>query len=156
MTETRTEKDRMAGAPSDELPAIERILELDADPERVWRAISDADELSRWFPQRAEWDLRPGGAGVFFWEGHGDFAIRVAAVDQPRYLAWRWGMEVGSDHATEESPTLVEWWLDPREGGGTTLRMRETGFRFPKHRAGNEEGWTEELGELVQLLAEEL
>lgn len=146
-------EERGADGPSADLPAIERTLELDARPERVWRAISDADELSRWFPQRADWDLRPGGEGVFFWEGHGDSSIRVEAVDPPRYLAWRWGLEAESDPEAEESPTLVEWWLDPREDGGTTLRMRETGFRFPKHRAGNEEGWTEELGELHAFLA---
>jgi len=134
------------------LPAIERTLPLSAAPERVWRAITDPAELSRWFPQRAEWDLRPGGEGVFFWEGHGNFPIRVEAVDPPRYLAWRWGREADEDPEVAESATLVEWWLDPRDNGGTTLRLRESGFRFGPHRAGNEEGWTEELGELVKLL----
>ncbi|MCV0403196.1 MAG: SRPBCC domain-containing protein [Chloroflexi bacterium] len=40
----------MSDATTTELPAIERTLELDASPERVWRAISDPDELARWFP----------------------------------------------------------------------------------------------------------
>ena len=42
--------------------AIERTLELAAPRARVWRAISDPDELSRWFPQHAAWELRPAGA----------------------------------------------------------------------------------------------
>jgi uncharacterized protein YndB with AHSA1/START domain len=134
------------------LPAIERSLELSAPPERVWRAISEPEELARWFPQRAEWDLRPGGEGSFFWEGHGSFPVRVEAVDPPRYLAWRWGREAEEDPGTAESATLVEWWLDARRDGGTTLRLRESGFRFDTHRTGNEEGWTEELGELVEML----
>lgn len=137
------------------LPAIERTLELNAPPQRVWRAITDPDELARWFPQRATWDLRPGGSGVFSWEGHGDFPIRVEAVDPPGYLAWRWGLEVETDPDTSESATLVEWWLEPRDDGGTTLRMRESGFRFEAHRTENETGWTEELGELVTLLEHE-
>ena len=134
------------------LPAIERTLELAAPPERVWRAISDADELARWFPERAEWDLRPGGSGEFFWEGHGAFPVRVEAVDPPRYLAWRWGIEAEVALDADEEPTLVEWWLDPRDDGGTTLRMRESGFRTPTHRDGNDEGRTEELAELAAML----
>jgi uncharacterized protein YndB with AHSA1/START domain len=132
---------------ADALAAIERTLELDAPRARVWGAITDPAELSRWFPQRAEWDLRPGGTGTFFWEGYGSFPIEVVSVEEPGYLAWRWGME-------SDEVTLVEWWLDERPDGGTTLRMRESGFTTPKHRAGNDEGWTEELGELEAMLAE--
>lgn len=128
------------------LAAIERTLELDAPRARVWTAITDPAELSRWFPQRAEWELRPGGTGTFFWDGYGSFPIEVVSVEEPSYLAWRWGME-------SDEVTLVEWWLDARADGGTTLRMRESGFTTPKHRDGNDEGWTEELGELEALLA---
>ena len=38
------------------IPAIERTLVLRASPERVWRALTDSDELSQWVGQRA--DLR--------------------------------------------------------------------------------------------------
>ena len=48
--------------------------------------------------------------------------------------------------------TLVEWWLDEREDGGTTLRMLESGFVLPEHREGNAQGWDDELGELRELL----
>lgn len=132
--------------------AIERTLELTAPPARVWKAISDPGELVRWFPNRASWDLRPGGEGTFFWEGYGDYPIRVVTVEAPRYLAWRWGnqADVGIEAAGET--TLVEWWLDERPDGGTTLRLRESGFTAQKHRDGNAEGWTEELAELRDLL----
>jgi uncharacterized protein YndB with AHSA1/START domain len=139
-------------AVTSEVPAIERTLSLRAAPERVWRAITDPDDLARWFPQRAAWDLRPGGQGRFYWEGHGTFPIRVEAVDPPRYLAWTWGLEADQDLESAHSATLVEWWLEATEGGGTTLRLRESGFRRPEHRAENEQGWTEELGELLHLL----
>lgn len=131
---------------------IDRTLELQASPERVWHAITDPAELSRWFPQRAAWDLRPGGSGTFFWEGYGDFPIRVEAVEPPRHLAWRWGLEAEADPESSESATLVEWWLEPRDGGGTRLRIRESGFSTEAHRSENEVGWTEELAELVALV----
>jgi len=135
------------------VPAIERTLELKAPRERVWRALTDPAEIARWFPQRAELDLRPGGDGTFFWEGYGSYAVRVEAVDPPSYFACRGAKQpdVGIDAG---ETTLVEWWLDERPDGGTTLRLRESGFTRPEDRAGNEEGWTEELGELLALLGE--
>lgn len=136
------------------VPAIERTLVLRASPARVWQAITDPQELARWFPQEAEWDLRPGGTGVFSWEGYGDFPIRVEAVDPPRYLAWRWGLEAETDPDATDAVTLVEWWVEPHDDGGTTLRIRESGFRTETHRSENETGWTEELAELVSLLGD--
>ena len=134
------------------VPAIERTLELKAPPDRVWQAITDPSELARWFPQRAEWDLRPGGKGTFFWEGYGDYEIRVEAVDPPSYLAWRWSNLADVGLEADGETTLVEWWLEEGAGGGTTLRLRESGFTRPGHREGNEEGWTDELEELQALL----
>lgn len=133
--------------------AIERTLELSAPPARVWRAISDPAELQRWFPSRAEWELRPGGTGSFFWEGYGAYPIQVVSVEEPRYLAWRWGNQADVGLEASEATTLVEWWLDERPDGGTTLRMRESGFVHQQHRDGNAKGWEEELGELEELLA---
>lgn len=133
--------------------AIERTLELSAPPARVWQAISDPGELQRWFPNRAEWELRPGGTGSFFWEGYGAYPIQVVSVEEPRYLAWRWGNQADVGLEASEATTLVEWWLDERPDGGTTLRMRESGFVHQKHRDGNATGWEEELGELAELLA---
>ena len=133
------------------IPAIERTLELKAGRDRVWRAISDPAELARWFPQRADLDLRQGGEGKFFWEGYGTFTVRIEALDPPRYLAWRGANKPDMSVEAGES-TLVEWWLDERPDGGTTLRLRESGFTRPEDRAENEGGWTEELGELQALL----
>jgi uncharacterized protein YndB with AHSA1/START domain len=132
--------------------AIERTLELGAPRARVWKAITDPTELVRWFPNRAEWDLRPGGTGVFFWDGYGDFPIQVVTVEEPEYLAWRWGNQTDVGMEPSDETTLVEWWLDERPDGGTTLRLRESGFTTAQHREGNSQGWDEELGELADLL----
>ena len=130
---------------------IVRTLELDASPERVWTAITDTDELARWFPDRARLDLSPGGTGVFSWDGHGDFQVRVVALDAPRQLTWRW---TGNDgRSLEEYSTLVEWTVTPTDEGGTTLVVRESGFDSERHHGQNTGGWTHELEELVAYLA---
>ena len=53
------------------------------------------------------------------------------------------------DHAPS---TRVEWTLDPREDGGTTLHLKESGFLTDKHHQENTGGWDSELGELVDFL----
>ena len=69
---------------------IERTLDLEAAPERVWRAITDAEQLAKWFPDRAVVDLTPGGEGKLIWQNSGVHEFEVVEVDPPRRLVWRW------------------------------------------------------------------
>lgn len=141
----------MTPNPPDTTLSIDRRLELDSPPERVWRAITDPAELASWFGDSAELDLQPGGSGWFGWESHGRFAVRVERVEPPRELAWRWSKV--PDQPLDQGPsTLVEWRLSPRPGGGTVLELRESGFETRQHREENTRGWKAELGELVKHL----
>lgn len=129
---------------------VEKTIEIRAPVQEVWRAISDAAELSRWFGHRAELELRPGAEGAFIWDQHGSYACRVEEVDPPRRLVWSWVHEPGVRFADAPS-TRVEWTLSENTEGGTTLHLRESGFLTDKHHGQNDEGWDEELGELVAL-----
>jgi len=133
---------------------VEKTLELAAAPERVWRSITEASELSRWFPDRVDGgDLVAGGDGGWVWEEHGHYAFRVEVMEPPIRLVWRWAREPNT--ALEEAATTtVEWVLEPGSDGGTTLRLRESGFTRVEDRSENDAGWDAELGELVALLAD--
>lgn len=62
--------------------------------ERVWRFVTEADELAHWFPSRAEIDLRPGGEIRFSGDPNmKDGTGRVIAVDPPRHLSFAWGAD---------------------------------------------------------------
>ncbi len=131
---------------------VEKTLHFQAERARVWTAITEAKELATWFGDEAELDLRAGGDGAMTWKNHGRYAMRVEEVDAPRRLVWSWVHEPGV--AFEDAPTTrVEWELTEREGGGTTLHLRESGFLTDVHLEQNDTGWDEELGELVELLA---
>ncbi len=53
------------------LYVITRSVEVSAPIERVWRAVSDADEIAQWFAGvSAARQLEPGGHGIFVWSGH--------------------------------------------------------------------------------------
>ena len=131
--------------------SIERTLELDASPEVVWRALTDPTELSGWFGDTAEFRAEPGADGWFGWKKHGKFAMRVEEFEPITRFAWRWSHDAGS--SLDDGPsTLVEWTLVPRDGGGTTLLLKESGFERGEHRKQNDQGWTAELKELVDYL----
>ena len=130
---------------------VVKTIHLRAPVARVWQAISDAEELSRWFGHRAELELRPGAEGAFVWDEHGSYACRVEEVDPPHRLVWSWVHEPGVPFSSAPA-TRVEWTLTEREDGGTTLRLRESGFLTDKHHGQNDQGWDEELAELVDLV----
>jgi uncharacterized protein YndB with AHSA1/START domain len=115
--------------------AIERELDLAADPARVWRAITESDEVAGWFSQRAAMPSSPGEEGWLEWDGSSRFIVRLEAIEPIRHLAWRWASVDDPDF--DAAANLVEWTLEPTERGGTRLHLRETGFAGPQSRRDN-------------------
>jgi uncharacterized protein YndB with AHSA1/START domain len=137
---------------------IERETVINAPVERVWELITEAEHLGRWFGDAgAEIDLRPGGAMVLRWAGHGLSRGRVVAVEPPRRFSYRWApfKDPSGEEPVEGNSTLVEFTLQP-VGGATRLRVVESGFASlatsEQQRAqnvdSNTEGWERETGEL--------
>lgn len=141
----------LEGAVGDER-IIEKTIEFDAPIDRVWSAITDSTELRQWFGHEARFEPVVGFEGAMIWENHGSFALRVEEVEAPNRLVWSWVHEAGVPFS-EAPSTRIEWTLSERDGGGTTLYLRESGFRTDEHYGQNVDGWNEELGELVELLA---
>jgi uncharacterized protein YndB with AHSA1/START domain len=135
------------------IEVIEKTLELEASPADVWRALTDPTEIAGWFGDSAELDLQVGGEGWFGWESHGRFAVRVEEFEPITRFAWRWARKADVPLAEVRS-TLVEWTLIPKEDGGTTLLLKESGFERPEDREENVGGWKEELQDLVEHLAQ--
>ena len=60
--------------------------------QRVWRAITEPDELAEWFPSNVEVDLESGGRMHFeFPAGEMTLDGEVTELDQPRVFAFLWG-----------------------------------------------------------------
>ena len=127
-----------------------------AAPERVFRALTEPDELMRWWGSDAlyrstSWkiDLRPGGKwrsegkgadGRPYWV-EGTFVV----VDPPRRLAYTWNHSWPT--TGEEAPeTLVTWVLVP-SGAGTLVTLTHSGF-VPKSEdvRAHGAGWDRVLG----------
>jgi uncharacterized protein YndB with AHSA1/START domain len=139
-----------------ELSRIDRSIEIAAPPERVWRALTSAAELSAWFQVRIEGDMGP-ESEVWMTSVHPEhagqrFRVRIKEMTAPRRLVWEWHpgeVDPAVDYSREPR-TAVTFTLDPAPRG-TRLTVSETGFdqialaRRAKVYRDNSEGWSEVL-----------
>ena len=164
---------------------IEKRVTLKAPISRVWRAIADAKEFGSWFGFTLEGPFAVGKAMKGRFDGTLDEAAIMAAQKQmglepskvklpaadttfctveamepERYFSFRWipyGIDAEADPANEPT-TLVEFRLEPAEGG-THLTIVESGFdRVPAHRRArafrmNEGGWAAQANNLEKYVA---
>jgi uncharacterized protein YndB with AHSA1/START domain len=135
---------------------IERTVQLNHPPERVWAALTTAEGLGTWFGHRAEIDLRVGGQATLTWDSGDVATLTIERVEPPRVFGYTWPIHGLPDGDARR--TYVEFTLEPTSAG-TTLTMVESGFAqlpddgpYEKAFSGNTEGWTNELGELVAYL----
>jgi uncharacterized protein YndB with AHSA1/START domain len=151
----RNLKLRIDGMVTAMLPdAISREIDIDAPPDVVWAIVTEDRHLAGWFSDEAEIDLRPGGAMLMTWHGHGAYRALVETVEPPVTFAFRWVLRDGEEPVPGGS-TLVVMTLTPTDAG-TQLRVVESGFSdlaWPEHERAdyvdqNAKGWITELDEL--------
>jgi uncharacterized protein YndB with AHSA1/START domain len=124
---------------------IERQMTFPLPREEVWAAITEPEQIRKWFGTETELDLRPGGEGAFRWDNV-EVRVTVEEVDAPSRFSYRWEP---SNTPSGGPTTLVQFDLEEVEGG-TRLSLVESGFASlpPDSRRENEFGWDEELGHL--------
>ena len=81
---------------------VRRSTVLPAPPERVWKALTDDDELSAWIGGSARLDPRPDGTGTFV-SPEGRRTARVKRAEPSRRLTWRWWPEGDADAGDDQS-----------------------------------------------------
>jgi uncharacterized protein YndB with AHSA1/START domain len=139
---------------------IEREVLIEAPVEVVWRTITEPEQITRWFADRVELVLEPGGRGYM---GFGDQGgpVVVETVDPPRRFSFRWNHPNGEEPVSTTS-VLVEFTLTPDGAERTRLRVCESGHELvawpdaEKERYADEHrgGWAEYLDRLAGVLAQ--
>jgi uncharacterized protein YndB with AHSA1/START domain len=145
---------------------IERSVVIDASRERVWRALSDAEEFGTWFgADLAGQTFVPGGhaRGRITYPGyeHVFFDVVIERVEPPDLLSFRWhpyAVDPALDYSAEP-PTLVTFTLADAPGGRTLLKLVESGFdSIPPARRReafrmNSQGWEGQMDNIVRHVA---
>ena len=120
---------------------VEREIEIDAPVDAVWRALTDARELERWFPLEAE--MTPGSGGFFRMKWGDAYEIRsdISIWEPERHLRFDFPAVHGEHLATD-------YYLEGR-GGKTVLRVVSSGFGvnsdWDESYEGVSRGWDFEL-----------
>ncbi len=136
-----------------EKDAIVSEIQIAAPPERIFLALSDPDELRRWFsgpdcPAKFwKMDARVGGQysyatekgsitvnHVSEFECHGE----ILECDPPRLLVYTW---IANWHDDKSARTVVRWELE-KKGNGTRVKVTHSGLaNLPIARKDYSGGW---------------
>ena len=101
---------------------FEQSITIKSPSSVVFKALTDADELQRWFPTRVESDPRPGGKYKFAWEfanasENGSQEGEYVEVVQNEKLSYTW--------SADSALTLVTFVLDETDGE-TTVELKHS------------------------------
>jgi uncharacterized protein YndB with AHSA1/START domain len=131
---------------------IERELWIDADPDEVWRAFTEAEHLVNWFAPRAASEPGVGGYIELRWDEDAfpPNHCHILEWEPGAHLRMTWRDAPGGEHELPVELTLA------RKDGGTLLRLVHSGFlsdaswddEFESHGRG----WTHELRSLKYYL----
>ena len=142
-------------------PSLTLRRKFPVAPEKVWRAWTDPQALSRWFgpggpgdPQTvslAELDLRVGGRFRLVFggpEGKEHEAAGVYKEVQPhRKLVFTWCWPRTTPDRISQIAILLR-----QDGGGTDMEFRHEQFFDEAARDGHQRGWTVTFGKLEAFL----
>ncbi|MDQ6810181.1 MAG: SRPBCC family protein [Verrucomicrobiota bacterium] len=140
---------------------IRKEAHLKAPRSRVWGALTDHREFSEWFGVKLEspFAVRTTTKGHMTIPGyeHIRFEATVQKLEPETYFSYTWhpyAIDPDVDYANE-TPTLVEFNLEEKDGG-TLLTVIESGFaKLPAHRRDeafrmNDDGWAQQLKDIEE------
>ena len=147
--------------PASALSRVERSSLVRAPRSRVWQALTNLKEFSKWFGVEAEGEFAPGSRMrmISTHESHKglEFFVDVIRMEAPATLSWRWhpGSKQPGEDKSSEPMTLVEFRLTEVEGG-TLVTVVESGFdklslaRRARVFEENDKGWEFQLASLTR------
>jgi uncharacterized protein YndB with AHSA1/START domain len=98
---------------------VTRDLQVDSDPERAWKAISEESELSEWLGGDVSIDLKPGGEVTVTDDGAGKTGF-VESVEEGSSVSFWW-----SEEGAESTRVELEVVADPAVDG-CVIRVTES------------------------------
>jgi uncharacterized protein YndB with AHSA1/START domain len=120
---------------------FEMSIDINATPDDVWRALTEAGELMRWFPFQAR--VKPGKGGSVFWgwDEHWAWESEIDAWEpgaRLRLVENRTAFDVNGKPLAGPAECLAMEFTLETHAGQTTLRLVHSGF-------GDGASWDDEL-----------
>jgi uncharacterized protein YndB with AHSA1/START domain len=132
---------REVGQQGDEFVAtVQRTIRVPA--ETAYAALIEPDQLSRWFTQDAQGDLRIGGRYENSDGDRGEFL----RLDPPERIKYTWE---NPDHAPG---TVVDIWIESKEEAKSMIRLEHSRLRSREAYEDLKKGWRWALDSLRSYL----
>jgi uncharacterized protein YndB with AHSA1/START domain len=142
---------------------INHDIVIEAPIDIVWRTITEPEQISQWFADRTELELRPGGAGRFTFDDHATnrpfvAPLVVEAVEPPTRFSFRWAHPDG-EQPTPSTSILTTFTLAAQGEERTHLRVVETGLDaigWPEadkvdYAEDHRQGWARHTGRMAAM-----
>ena len=132
---------------------IRKTIVIDATPEVIFKAITNPEELTQWFPDEVVFEPHIGGKVTFDFsdkksgkEG-GGCQIHGTIIEfiSNKKISYTWEH---TNSSSENSKTIVTWELERIKDDGTRVNLRHTGSTTTEMAKEHDEGWTYFLPEL--------
>ncbi|MEM7263798.1 MAG: SRPBCC domain-containing protein [Planctomycetota bacterium] len=136
--------------------SIERRIRLAATPERLWAAISDPRELSRWVCEGAWLRLEEGSPFRWEWGGGLHADGQIEAFEQGSHLQLSYRVPMFQECVLH--PTRIRFDIEPVDDESADLRLRHTRFldaeSWDQYFDGHRRCWDVDLQKLRALIDE--
>ncbi|MGA7602270.1 MAG: SRPBCC domain-containing protein [Nitrososphaeraceae archaeon] len=145
----------MEGQQKQEITEIRKSIIIDATPEVVFKAITETNELTKWFPDHVILEPNVGGKVRFsFYKEQNkmdrDYIVEGSIIEfiPNKKISYTWQYK----DIPEFSETIVSWKLEELERNKTRVELVHSGFTGKEQEKvsskGHDEGWTHFMNEL--------
>lgn len=136
---------------------IKKSILIDASPEVVFKAITDPNELTNWFPDQAILEPKIGGKVKFSFFKTGSEYLQNDYFPEGTVIEFIPNKKISYTWRVTNIPnfpnTVMTWELEEMKKNKTRLKLLHTGFRHDGMAKGVNATWTHFLGELVKYCA---
>lgn len=147
-------------AKKDNSRSVEKTIEIAAPIAAVWKALTEADELQRWFQLEA--GATPGVGGIIRlkWRDKFEWLLKIEVAVTEKHLRLTYNHD--SDFTAKDADKVnvsgmlaIDYFLEGH-GGKTTVRLVHSGFghgaNWDEEYDSVRRGWISELGNLKHYL----
>jgi uncharacterized protein YndB with AHSA1/START domain len=149
--------EEIEGQQKQEVTEIKKNIVIDATPEAVFKAITDPNELTHWFPDQAILESKIGGKMKFsFFKTDSEYRQMdyfpegtITEIIPNKKISYTWQ----EPNIPGFPNTVVTWELEKMEDNKTRLKLFHTGFKPDETAKKHNEGWSHFLGQLIKYCA---
>ena len=145
------------GQQKEETAEIKKSIVIDATPEVIFKAITDPNELTHWFPDQAILEPKVGGKMKFsFFKTDSEYRQMdyfpegiITEFIPNKKISYTWQ----EPNISNFPKTVVTWELEQIDDNKTRLNLLHSGFRPDETAKKHDQGWSHFLNELKKYLA---